>query len=964
MGGENRKGKEKKNMEKPKVEEGEPVVEEEKNDRLPSQAEAAKRREEELLDGGEKEGKEAEKAGGAEKPKTEKEEPLRIAKERQDKIDETFKDESAGEKKESEGGEKIESEEKTGTEEVEAEEKVEKEQTKEEILEAARGEFARADLTAEKWVEAQKKLGKNKTKEDFENTEGTAAQEYKRAKEKLKVAESESKKPETGSEEIAEVKEELEKMSVKEREKIGLKLRNLGFFVEEKKNTFFSNMFKGASKKFDKESIMGRWLGSFSESYSNDAENVRKQMKKIEKGEKKRLSNIGYLSGNILKYGRIVADFAGHTAASPLRYVMMGGMFFAKSAEVSKEARLKNKEVLEKTRVNDINEAAEEAWEIYNQAKEGKEKVSKEDLAKAYQQNLPKDLLKRLSKDPEPGTVSGILQRIIKFDTGRLVGQIGDKIEEIESNEKLSVDEKKIRKEKIFNKYSKYLQDFDGMVSQYGTVDALAMGAKYTQTAATTAVRAMMVETAGLAIQRLWDELPKVMSWAYGVIGGDAVVGTVPTGQAEVVLKGAEATPELGPEVALGAGFMEVAGKGDSVWKMAEDQLEKHYGERFSDLDPVQKTYAIDAIKNKIAADPGKFGLEDIDKLKVGQKVDFSSILNDEKSLSDIFDKSEELKQAALENIEKNNQILEDWAKENPGEKLLSEKMEEILAGKEAEIKGLTGQDVRLEGMVNLVTERLNFSPDEYNAIKDVKVGKLFEEISSKEEAWEVWRGGKGIDLPHDGIYGASEFNKHIKLAEFIRALGYGENIGETITIAEALEKIENSAGAMEKVGELPNAEEMIEKVPVEETIPEIKVAENMSGAETIPKEEVVTPEEPAEVKPEPVESAVEEKAAVEEAPVEKEITDKLLTEKDKEIVNLLSGDKGIDNTIEQLKTGKIKPNEFTDFYIHNLGASEVSPELSRNIKTNIENLKSSSGLEASRANRALTIMLQRILAK
>ncbi len=85
-----------------------------------------------------------------------------------------------------------------------------------------------------------------------------------------------------------------------------------------------------------------------------------------------------------------------------------------------------------------------------------------------------------------------------------------------------------------------------------------------------------------------------------------------------------------GGEVLTGAqaeDFIETAQKGDSIWKMAEDQLEKHYGEKFSGLEEAQKTYLIDAIKDKIAENPENFGMNDVDDLKIGQEVDFSKAL-------------------------------------------------------------------------------------------------------------------------------------------------------------------------------------------------------------------------------------------------------------------------------------------------------------------------------------------------
>lgn len=127
--------------------------------------------------------------------------------------------------------------------------------------------------------------------------------------------------------------------------------------------------------------------------------------------------------------------------------------------------------------------------------------------------------------------------------------------------------------------------------------------------------------------------------------------------------------------------YFEEVGKG-GVWGATEDQLEKHFGTAFKGLDEAQRTYIIDAIKDKIVADPEKFGLvgvEDIDNLKPGSKIDFSSIFQDEAGLEKIFGKAGALTDEQVENILRNNAILRDWVNNHPGEQLTSEKVERIL---------------------------------------------------------------------------------------------------------------------------------------------------------------------------------------------------------------------------------------------------------------------------------------------
>src|SRR3989338_6203142 len=104
---------------------------------------------------------------------------------------------------------------------------------------------------------------------------------------------------------------------------------------------------------------------------------------------------------------------------------------------------------------------------------------------------------------------------------------------------------------------------------------------------------------------------------------------------------------------------IETAGENDSIWRMAERQFEERFGDDFTSLDEARKTYLIDAVKDKVAANPSGFGLEDVDKVVPGQKVDFSSIFEDKSWTERIFDKAGALREAQLENIRLNNRLFD-----------------------------------------------------------------------------------------------------------------------------------------------------------------------------------------------------------------------------------------------------------------------------------------------------------------
>lgn len=390
-----------------------------------------------------------------------------------------------------------------------------------------------------------------------------------------------------------EIKKEFEALPEADKEKVKLGLQNVGFYVEENKNRFFAKLFQGtrmagiASGMLKEKGSLDRFLGALGENAEKDAELSRKRFEDAERTSLTQVASIGATIGNIAKYGRIIGDIAGWTAAAPLRYAMMGSMLFGTGSGAVKEARFKNEEVLEKTRLQDINTAAEEAWKIYEQAEAEKETVSKEDLVKAYQASVPKDLLARLQKDPEPGTASGILQGFIKSRVESSVKKINGKIEEIEQDKNLSEIDKKVKQEKILNKYSKHLNDLDRAVSRFGTVDALALGAKYTETGAKHAVTALTVETLAFSIYKLWENLPSIMETANEYLGE------------QFTTEGSDMPTEYqeGKRFPMGERPVEVIAPAPAKLGEIEESLIVQKGEGVSD-----------ALLRQLSDDPEKFG--------------------------------------------------------------------------------------------------------------------------------------------------------------------------------------------------------------------------------------------------------------------------------------------------------------------------------------------------------------------
>ncbi|MDQ1284176.1 MAG: hypothetical protein QG620_524 [Patescibacteria group bacterium] len=134
---------------------------------------------------------------------------------------------------------------------------------------------------------------------------------------------------------------------------------------------------------------------------------------------------------------------------------------------------------------------------------------------------------------------------------------------------------------------------------------------------------------------------------------------------------------------------VETAQKGDSVWKMIDRQLEERYGHNFTDLPVEQKTYIIDSFKDEVAKNPEQFSLKNIDKIKIGQKIDFAELFSDDQRVAGKFDIAKNLSPEEMENIAKNNKTIIRWLNAHHGEALTSEKVEDILHGSKETVKSI-----------------------------------------------------------------------------------------------------------------------------------------------------------------------------------------------------------------------------------------------------------------------------------
>ena len=146
------------------------------------------------------------------------------------------------------------------------------------------------------------------------------------------------------------------------------------------------------------------------------------------------------------------------------------------------------------------------------------------------------------------------------------------------------------------------------------------------------------------------------------------------------------------PSAILPVDAVEIASKAhNSVWKMAAEQLERHFGanvpgldpehaKMFANFSPEQKTYLIDAIQDRVASHHTELRIDNIDKIKLGQHIDFSKIFANNADISSVFEHAKNLTADQLNNIHHNNANIMHWVETHHGQALTSPKVEEILA--------------------------------------------------------------------------------------------------------------------------------------------------------------------------------------------------------------------------------------------------------------------------------------------
>lgn len=365
-------------------------------------------------------------------------------------------------------------------------------------------------------------INETKSKIETENRDTNKIQQNNSSVEDLQQNESNANENSViiNEKELKEAEREIERMTPEEKVELENGLNKWGFILDEKKNEFFAKAFGWAAEKsksslFNRlghgNNLASRFADGMKETFLRDQEASRARAMQMRPGARKAIRSNVLLASNIAKYGRTITDFTGLSLASPTRWVMLASQIFARVADAGKEARLKNEEVLDRTRIQDINEAADQAFEIYKIAElNSGGNVTKEALKQSYLQTLPQDILNRIGKNTKE--TDSFFQRAVRNDIGWSIGRLRQNIRKIEDNPSYSEAERRQEIQSLIAREQKNLIDYDRILTQTGTADTWAIAGKYLNMAGKTVSAAVSVETIALTGEKIIEHLSSLLS--------------------------------------------------------------------------------------------------------------------------------------------------------------------------------------------------------------------------------------------------------------------------------------------------------------------------------------------------------------------------------------------------------------------------------------------------------------------
>jgi len=308
---------------------------------------------------------------------------------------------------------------------------------------------------------------------------------------------------------VEEKEIEIEKVVAKtmsEREKTSFfeGLSSIGFGLSFVRSKTMGSITKGLAHLSKKSDYAHKFFKEYTSFYDEDAESSKKAMTTMGKNKKENAKGLVRGSGTAIKTYRVLSDLAetGTTRAlNPFRHITAGAMFVGRSAEILKRSVVKREDKIEKNRIADTGEAMAEAERIFKiDLKKGESgNLSKEDLDKAYRENIPQNIIDRIERG---GGLkgAGLMQYLFKEDAEGKANRVLKKLDKLDKKD-ISDEKKERKRSAIFARYTNLLEDLDKMISHEGAIDNLSYTARTMEDAGKKTANVFMVET----IARLVD---------------------------------------------------------------------------------------------------------------------------------------------------------------------------------------------------------------------------------------------------------------------------------------------------------------------------------------------------------------------------------------------------------------------------------------------------------------------------
>ncbi|EKE27611.1 MAG: hypothetical protein ACD_3C00188G0027 [uncultured bacterium (gcode 4)] len=314
----------------------------------------------------------------------------------------------------------------------------------------------------------------------------------------------------------------IRKMNGRDKKSFSDGLSEIGFKTSELKNKVMWSLFSMVKDISKKDWMIGSFFWKWSELHIEEKERLKAAKEKAQKSASEKFTWIWHWAMNMMKFWRIAydaIDTVSFWTINPFRNITAISMFAWRCIQVAKETRLDNAEVKENTRIEE-SRAHDEAWRIYKTALKQKWEwaLTKKDLEKAYMQNLHKDIKSRL--DNADFMESWFLQKLLQEDARQYIDWIRRKMSIIQSDQRLSQNQRQEKMRLLMIKNDELLRDLDRMVSTHWTIDALSYWWRVLEKTSKWVASLLVIDSVWRLASTAWDHF-SLFKWFYDSLGID-----------------------------------------------------------------------------------------------------------------------------------------------------------------------------------------------------------------------------------------------------------------------------------------------------------------------------------------------------------------------------------------------------------------------------------------------------------